>query len=115
MNISPYIIQSYKKADQVGLPFEGKGMWLDVPEWRIQLALKSSQGSDESSIVDCFLAYVERYFWNADMDLWLWGWLTYHQQHHGRGYLNIALALLKTFPARDVRRETPGESGWNLF
>ncbi len=80
------IIEAFKRGDRAGLQFEGKQMWLDIPEWRIQLALKSSQGSDESSIVDCFLGYVAKHPWNGDLDSWLWGWLVYHQQHHGRGY-----------------------------
>lgn len=80
------IIEAYKKGDRVGLPFEGKGVWLEIPEKRIQLALKSSQGSDESSIVDCFLGYAAQHPWNGDMDSWLWGWLLYHQQNHGTGY-----------------------------
>ena len=86
MKILQNIIDAYKKADRVGLPFEGKGMWLNVSEKRIQLALKSSQGSDESSIVDCFMAFIEMNPWSGNLDSWLWGWLTYHQQHHGRGY-----------------------------
>lgn len=80
------IIEAYKRGDRAGLPFEGNQMWLDVPEERIRLVLKSAQGSDESSIVDCFLAYVDRNPWSGDLDGWLWEWLVYHQQHHGTGY-----------------------------
>lgn len=80
------IIEAYKRGDRVGLNFEGKRMWLDIQEERIQRALKSFLGSDESSIVDCFLAYVEKHPWNGDMDSWLWRWLVYHQSHQGTGY-----------------------------
>ncbi len=80
------IIEAYRKGDRVGAPFEGKTMWFDVPEERIRMAMKSSRGTDESGIVDCFIAYVENRPWNGDMDSWLWGWLVYHQQHHGTGY-----------------------------
>ena len=84
--MSMNIIEAYRKGDRVGAPFEGKTMWTDVPEERIQVALKSSRGTDESSIVNCFLAYVERRPWNGDMDSWQWGWLVYHQENHGTGY-----------------------------
>ena len=80
------VIEAYKKGDRVGAPFEGKGMWLEMPEDRIQAALCNVQGTDESSIVDCFLGYVQRFPWEGQLDQWLWGWLVYHQQHHGIGY-----------------------------
>jgi len=52
---------------------------------RLALALKSNQGSDESSIVDCFVNFIERYRYTTD-EQFVWDWLCYHQQHHGTGY-----------------------------
>lgn len=52
---------------------------------RLTLALKSNQGSDESSIVDCFVRFIERYTYSTD-EQFVWDWLCYHQQHHGTGY-----------------------------
>ena len=52
---------------------------------KLALALKSNHGSDESSIVDCFLKFVEGYDYTTD-ERFVWDWLCYHQQHHGTGY-----------------------------
>lgn len=80
------IIEAFKKGDRIGAPFEGKGMWLEISEERLHIAFSSTQGTDESSIVDCFIGYIAKYPWKGDMNSWLWGWLIYHQQHHGWGY-----------------------------
>ena len=80
------VIEAYKKGDRVGATFEGKGMWLEMLEDRIKAALCNVQGTDESSIVDCFLGYVQCFPWEGQLDQWLWGWLVYHRQHHGIGY-----------------------------
>jgi hypothetical protein len=79
-------IEAYKRGDCIGRSFEGGAPFQPLNEERLQLALKNRQGTDESSIVDCFLAYVGKHPWSGDMDAWLWGWLVYHQQNHGRGY-----------------------------
>lgn len=84
--IDSAVIEAYKRGDRIGSPFEGGTPFKSVNEARLQMALKNSQGTDESSIVDCFLAYVERHPWAGDLDFWLWGWLVYHQEHHGTGY-----------------------------
>ena len=52
---------------------------------RLTLALKSNQGSDESSIIDCFIKFIERSAYSTD-ELFVWDWLCYHQQQHGTGY-----------------------------
>ncbi len=80
------IIEAYKKADRVGAPFEGKGMWINPGEERIQSAFKSIRGTDESSIVENFISYINYHPWNGNLDEWVWGWLAYHQQNHGTGY-----------------------------
>jgi ADP-ribosylglycohydrolase len=54
-------------------------------EKRLQLALKSNQGSDESSIVDCFTTFVEGYSYTG-REQFVWDWINYHQHHHGTGY-----------------------------
>ena len=78
-------VEAYKWGDRVGLPFEGGTMFQSVDEQRLQLALKSNRGSDESSIVDCFIRFVESYTYTA-LDQFVWDWLSYHQLHHGTGY-----------------------------
>ena len=82
----PEVIEAYKKGDRAGLSFEGSGAWIEASEARIQAALKNTYGSDESSMVDCFVAYAGRCDMTLDLDSWTWGWLVYHQQNHGTGY-----------------------------
>lgn len=86
VRIDPIIIDAYKRGDRVGAVFEGGTVFQPVNESRLELALKNHHGTDESSIVDCFIAYVKRCPWNGNPDSWLWGWLVYHQEYHGRGY-----------------------------
>jgi len=84
--INMVVIAAYKRGDRVGSIFESGTPFQPVNEPMLQVALKNIHGTDESSIVDCFLAYTERHPWDGNQDSWLWGWLEYHQKHHGRGY-----------------------------
>jgi len=80
---------------------------------RLALALKSNHGSDESSIVDCFLKFTEGYAFTTD-EQFTWDWLCYHQQHHGTGYgrtyrdhFNLVAHIIRhgdTYP--DLRSKT---------
>jgi len=78
-------IEAFKRGDRVGLPFEGHSMFQPVDEQRLLMALRSNQGSDESSIVDCFLQFVGNYQY-ATRNQFMWDWFVYHQEHHGTGY-----------------------------
>ena len=81
----PVCIEAFKLGDRVGLPFEGCTMFLPVDERRLEMALKSSQGSDESSIVDCFLRFADGYPFST-REQFAWDWVTFHAKHHGTGY-----------------------------
>lgn len=78
-------VEAFKKGDRVGLPFEGRLLFPPIDEKRLQLALKSNQGSDESSIVDCFLGFVADYSY-TNREQFVWDWMVYHQKKHGTGY-----------------------------
>ena len=78
-------VESFKRGDRIGLPFEGGTMFQPVNEQRLELALHSNQGSDESSIVDNFLKFVGNYDYTT-REQFVWDWLSYHQLHHGTGY-----------------------------
>jgi ADP-ribosylglycohydrolase len=47
--------------------------------------LRSNLGSDESSIVDCFLKFVGNYDYTTRKQF-VWDWVSYHELHHGTGY-----------------------------
>lgn len=80
------IFEAYKWGDRTGLPFEGGGIFPgSVNEELLQHAAKSIQGSDESSIVDCFTAFTRTCQYTGT-DQFVWDWCRYHQQHHGTGY-----------------------------
>ncbi|MGD9686427.1 MAG: ADP-ribosylglycohydrolase family protein [Desulfobacter sp.] len=79
-------VQAFKWGDRCGLPFESGSMFpATIDEDRLQQAMKSAQGSDESSIVDCFIKFVTGYICMG-RDQFTWDWCMYHQQHHGVGY-----------------------------
>lgn len=79
-------IEAFKWGDRAGLPFEGGQLFpAAINEERLQLAMKSIQDSDESSIVDCFIAFTSSYQYTT-REQFVWDWLVYHQQHHGTGY-----------------------------
>lgn len=80
------VIAAYKRGDSVGSLFESGTPFQPVNESMLQVAMKNIHGTDESSIIDCFLAYTDKHPWAGNLDSWLWGWLEYHQKHHGRGY-----------------------------
>lgn len=80
------IIEAFKLGDRAGLPFEGGQLFpTSVNESRLQLAMKSLQGSDESSIVDCFTTFAGNYRYTT-REQFVLDWCQYHQQHHGTGY-----------------------------
>jgi len=84
--INHEVIEAFKWGDRCGLPFEGHLLFPTViNEDRLQLAMKSSQGSDESSIVDCFTAFANCYQY-TDREQFVLDWCLYHQRHHGTGY-----------------------------
>jgi ADP-ribosylglycohydrolase len=85
-SVNKFVLDLYRHGDRIGSCFEGQSTWRVATEEQIQKAMKSIQGSDESSIVDCFLAYSGRILWYGNMNDWLWGWLSYHQDHHYSGY-----------------------------
>lgn len=79
-------VNAFKRGDRWGLPFESASMFPEaVDETRLANAQQSIQGSDESSIVDCFIAFVTGYSYRG-RDQFIWDWCRYHQQHHGTGY-----------------------------
>jgi ADP-ribosylglycohydrolase len=78
---NPALVALYKQGDVEGIPWEGKPMYSEPDGYRFP----STYGSDESSIVDCFLAFTENYRLK-DMDQFLWDWCLYHTDHHGTGY-----------------------------
>lgn len=78
-------IEAFKRGDRIGLPFEGGATFQPINEHLLEMALKSSQGSDESSIVDCFLKFVADYNYTT-REQFVWDWVNYHQLHHGTGY-----------------------------
>lgn len=78
-------IEAYKRGDRIGLVFEGGATFQPINERRLAMALNSNQGSDESSIVDCFIKFVGNYEY-AGKDQFVWDWVSYHQLHHGTGY-----------------------------
>ena len=81
----PDCIEVFKRGDRVGLPFEGGTMFQPVNEQRLKMALLSNQGSDESSIVDCFLRFAGRYRYST-REQFAWDWVDFHEQNHGTGY-----------------------------
>lgn len=81
----PECVEAFKRGDRIGLPFEGGTMFQPINEKRLAMALLSDQGSDESSIVDCFLNFVGRYQ-HTTREQFVWDWVDYHEQHHGTGY-----------------------------
>lgn len=84
--INHEIIEAFKCGDRSGLPFEGGQPFpATVNENKLQLAMKSLHGSDESSIVDCFTAFASSYQYST-REQFIWDWCLYHQQHHGTGY-----------------------------
>lgn len=79
-------IEAYKWGDRAGLQFEGQTMFpVPVDESRIYHATRSTQGSDESSIVDCFISFVSSYRYSNKVTF-AWDWCRYHQEHHRTGY-----------------------------
>jgi ADP-ribosylglycohydrolase len=81
----PDCIEAFKQGDRIGLPFEGGTMFQPINEQRLELALLSNQGSDESSIVDCFLRFAGGYQYTT-REQFAWDWLDFHEQKHGTGY-----------------------------
>lgn len=81
----PDCIEAYKRGDRVGLVFESGTMFQPIDEQRLEMALRSGQGSDESSIVDCFLRFADRYRYTT-REQFVWDWVDFHEQNHGTGY-----------------------------
>jgi ADP-ribosylglycohydrolase len=75
------LIELYKLGDRTGLPWESKSMHCE-PDGYLP---PSPLGSDESSIVDCFLAFTASYRFSTTTQF-LWDWCQYHTEHHGTGY-----------------------------
>lgn len=78
-------LEAFKRGDRVGLVFENSPMFQPINQERLEMAMLSNQGSDESSIVDCFLKFVRGYDY-ITRDQFVWDWLVYHELHHGTGY-----------------------------
>jgi len=84
-DFDPDCIEAFKRGDRIGLPFEGGTMFQPVNERRLVMALLSNQGSDESSIVDCFLRFAGGYEYTS-REQFAWDWVDCHEQKHGTGY-----------------------------
>lgn len=78
-------LEAFKRGDRIGLLFEGGAMFQLINEQRLEMALLSNQGSDESSIVDCFYQFAGVYQ-HTTKEQFVWDWVSYHELHHGTGY-----------------------------
>jgi ADP-ribosylglycohydrolase len=77
--------EAFKRGDRIGSHFEGGAMFQPVNEQLLELALKNDQGTDESSIVECFYMFAGWCHYTTK-EQFAWEWVSYHEQHHGTGY-----------------------------
>lgn len=77
-------LDAYRLGDRLGAPWEGSGpVWTPTTYEEIaKRANESPQGTDESDIVDCFLAFTEQYRFNGNLDDLLVSWVRFHAGHH---------------------------------